>query len=285
MPKLAVLGQPVAHSRSPAMQTAALAELGLASEWSYEAIEVRPEGFEALVRSLPERGFAGVNVTIPHKLAALALADSASAGAREIGAANMLSFDDGAIAAENTDAIGLLEALPENPAGMRALVLGAGGSARAAVWALKGAEAEVEIWNRTAEKAERLADELGVATAVTGYGPRIAAAEEPAWVVAAGDFDLLVNCTTVGLAEAVEPGPADAALKGLPLDADSVNERHVVVDLVYGRHPTPLIRLASERGAHVVDGLEVLVRQGAASLRLWTGEEPPVETMRLAARS
>ena len=94
MPRLAVLGQPVSHSRSPAMHSAALAEMGL-GEWSYEAIEVSPEGFEALVSSLPEQGFAGVNVTVPHKLAALAVADEATDAAREIGAANTLTFAGG----------------------------------------------------------------------------------------------------------------------------------------------------------------------------------------------
>ena len=153
MPRLAVLGRPVSHSRSPAMQNAALAELGLAGEWSYEAIEVAPEGFEALVRSLAAEDFAGVNVTVPHKLAALAIADRASQAAGEIGAANTLSFNDGGIEAENTDATGLIAALPEPPAGRRALVLGAGGSARAAVWALRNAGAEVSLWNRTPAKA------------------------------------------------------------------------------------------------------------------------------------
>ena len=94
MPRLAVLGQPVSHSRSPAMHSAALAEMGL-GEWSYEAIEVSPEGFEELVRSLPEQGFAGVNVTVPHKLSALAVADEATDAAREIGAANTLTFAGG----------------------------------------------------------------------------------------------------------------------------------------------------------------------------------------------
>ena len=107
MPRLAVLGRPVAHSRSPAMQNAALAELGLAGEWSYEAIEVAPEDFAELVRSLPGEGFAGVNVTVPHKLAALAVADAASAAAHAIGAANTLSFARRRIAAENTDASGI----------------------------------------------------------------------------------------------------------------------------------------------------------------------------------
>ncbi len=161
MPRLAVLGQPISHSRSPAIHTAALAELGLAGEWSYEAIEVAPPDFATLVASLAGAGFAGVNVTVPHKLAALALADSASVAAREIGAANTLTFSAGAVAADNTDAVGLIAALPEPPQGKRALVLGAGGSARACIWALRQAGAEVAIWNRTGSKAQSLAEELG----------------------------------------------------------------------------------------------------------------------------
>jgi shikimate dehydrogenase len=277
MPRLAVLGRPVAHSRSPAMQNAALAELGLAGKWSYEAIEVAPDQFEPLVRSLPGDGFVGVNVTVPHKLAALALADQASAAAREIGAANTLSFADGRIAAENTDAAGLLGALAVDPAGLRALVLGAGGSARACVWALVGAGAEVSIWNRTESKARALAAELGAVAIPSG--------ERHA---ASGDFDLIVNATTVGLA-AADPVPAARAqnapdLKALPVAADAIHEGQIVVDLVYGSAPTPLAAAAGSRGARVIDGLEVLVHQGAASLRIWTGLEPPLETMRKAAR-
>jgi shikimate dehydrogenase len=267
MPRLAVVGQPVSHSRSPAMQNAALAELGLADAWSYEAIEVAPEDFEGLVRSLPADGFAGVNVTVPHKLAALALADDASDAAREIGAANTLSFTSEGIAADNTDAIGLLGALPKRLPGQRALVLGAGGSARAVVWALVKDGAHVAIWNRTTAKAEALAKELDAEAVVD--------VDEDA-------YDLIVNATTVGLAEASgKPGPG---LKGLPLDVDDIQARHLVVDLVYGPVETPLVSAAKERGAATVDGLEVLVRQGAASLRLWTGQEPPLETMRQAAR-
>ena len=137
------------------MQNAALAELGLAPAWTYEAIEVAPAEFAALVGSLPARGFAGVNVTVPHKLAALALADTASAAASEIGAANTLSFRDGAVHADNTDAAGLIGALPEPPSGRRALVLGAGGSARAVVWALREAGADVSVWNRTQHRRPR----------------------------------------------------------------------------------------------------------------------------------
>ncbi len=265
MPKLAVLGQPVAHSRSPAMQNAALTELGLGGEWTYEAIEIGPDGFEALVRAMPAEGYVGANVTVPHKLAALRVADEASAAARAIGAANTLSFDGGRIAAENTDATGFLDALPEPPGGKRALVIGAGGAARAVVWALTTHGAEVTIWNRTPTRARELAEEFAASVA------------EPN-----GEHDLIVNATTVGMGASTQ---ARADLKSLPIDADSLGERHQVVDLAYGAVETELVRTARARGARVVDGLEVLVRQGAASLRIWTGIDPPIEAMRRAARA
>ncbi len=117
MRRLAVLGHPVGHSRSPAMQNAALADVGLGGEWSYEAIDVEPDRFEELVRGMEAEGFAGANVTVPHKEAALALADEATDAARAIGAANTLTFRSGRIIADNTDAPGLIDALPESPAG------------------------------------------------------------------------------------------------------------------------------------------------------------------------
>jgi shikimate dehydrogenase len=248
------------------MQTAALTELGLAGEWSYEAIEVAPQELAALVADLPREGFAGVNITVPHKLAALSLADRASDAARAIGAANTLTFTDGGVEAENTDAVGLIDALGESPAGKQALVLGAGGSARAAVWALREGGADVSVWNRTAERGRQLAEAFDVSSG-------------------SGDFDLLVNCTTVGLAQASERPPVRDDLKAFPLAADAISERQIVVDLVYGPHDTALLALARDRGARVVDGLEVLVRQGAASLRLWTGLDPPLDAMRRAARA
>jgi shikimate dehydrogenase len=259
--RLAVLGHPIAHSRSPAMQNAALRKLGLAPEWSYEAIDVTPERFEERVRAMAGEGFVGANVTLPHKLVALALADEASAAAREIGAANTLSFGGGRIIADNTDAEGLLAALAESPAGKRALVLGAGGAARAAVWGLLRADADVAIWNRTSRKAAMLAQELGASASQQ---------------VDATAFDLVVNATTVGL-------DLEASLGSLPVDAQAIHERQTVVDLAYGEGTTELARLARQRGARVVDGLEVLVHQGAGSLRIWTGAEPPLDAMRKAA--
>jgi shikimate dehydrogenase len=296
VPGLAVIGHPVAHSRSPDMQTAALTELGLAGEWTYGAIDVAPEDFEAEIAELAVAGeYAGVNVTVPHKQAALAMADVATDGARAIGAANTLSFSDGRIAAANTDAGGLLRSLPSSLAGggdagvgdapaRRALVLGAGGAARAAIWALAhggdGAAPpgegrpddepgstlipsfEVDVWNRTPERAAAVAAELGA---------RSVAAPDPA------DYALIVNTTAVGLG-------GEDPFEHLPLGTDSFVPGQVVVDMVYGEEPSPLLAAAAAAGALTVDGLEMLVQQGALSLRIWTGEEPSLEAMRAALR-
>ena len=277
MNRLAVIGHPVAHSRSPAMQNAALRELGLDGEWSYEAIEMPPIDFAELTRALPAEGFVGANVTIPHKEAALVLADSASAPATEIGAANTLSFGDGELRAENTDAPGLLAALGKPQAGKRALVLGAGGSARAAAWALTGQGASVEIWNRTDERADELVRDLGRTVAASGEEVPNLTAVSRAQARAAG-YELIVNCTAVGL------GPGDDPFAELPLKQSQLGRGVTVVDLVYGGKPTRLADAAREAGATVIEGLEVLVRQGAASLRIWTGREPPLAVMREAAR-
>jgi shikimate dehydrogenase len=262
MKRLAVLGHPVSHSRSPAMHSAALAALGLDGEWSYEAIDLAPDEFESGVRAMPGEGFAGANVTVPHKGAALSLADTLSETAREIGAANTLSFAAGEIHAANTDAQGLLDALAAPPAGKRALVMGAGGAARAAVWALVREGAEVGVWNRTALRAEHLCRELG--------GTPEAAPSQ-------GDYELIVNTTTAGM------GGEDPFAE-LPLEPSGFTAGQTVADLVYGAQPSRLLAAAVEAGATAVDGIEVLVRQGALSLQIWTDREPPLDAMRAAAR-
>ncbi|HEY0633182.1 MAG TPA: shikimate dehydrogenase, partial [Thermoleophilaceae bacterium] len=234
-----VLGYPVAHSRSPAMHNAAFEALGL--DWRYVKLPVPPELFERTARALPGSGYRGANVTIPHKLAALALADSATPAARSIGAANTLTFGDAGIEADNTDAGGFLAALGESPRGRSALVLGAGGAARAVVWALVEAGAsEVSIWNRTAERAEELA---------AAFGAR--AVSRPK------DADIVVNATSVGLHDGA-----------LPLE--DLDGPQVAVDLVYGVE-TAFAGWARASGARFVDGLEILVRQGALSFERWTG--------------
>jgi shikimate dehydrogenase len=256
--RLGVLGWPVAHSRSPQMFAAALSACGLAG-WRYQRLPIPPELFVETVRALPVAGFAGANVTIPHKRAALGLADTASPGARAIGAANTLTFRGEQIEASNTDAPGLLGALPASPAGRDALVLGAGGSARAVVWALLGAGAgDVLVHARTPERARELCAELG--------GTPVA---EP--VPAA----LVVNCTPVGLAD-----PSES-----PLAAAAVADYACVVDLVYGARETALVAAARRAGSTVVDGIDVLVSQGALAFEHWFAQPAPRQAMAVAARA
>jgi shikimate dehydrogenase len=262
--RLGVCGWPVGHSRSPAMHNAALQAVGL-DGWRYQALPVPPELFDETVRELPGAGFRGVNVTIPHKEAALRLAGEASETAAAVGAANTLTFQGDAVIADNTDVTGLLAAIPERhaPQGRRALVLGAGGAGRAAVHALvQAGAADVQVWNRTPERARRLCADLG---------GRAVQHPEPA--------DLVVNCTPVGLE------PDSGEFKALPVEADTFTAGSCVVDMVYADRPTPLLAAARKRGAEVVDGLEILVAQGAASFERWTGRPAPREVMRRAVGS
>ena len=261
MAKLAVLGHPVSHSRSPAMQNAALAALGL-EDWSYTAIDAAPEAFEMTVKELAEVGYAGVNVTVPHKQAALALAGEASEASQQIGAANTLAFAEGRIEAHNTDADGLLAALPDPPRGHRTLVLGAGGAARAAIWALLWEGAKVEVWNRTPERAEEICAELG-GKAVT--------------VPRQSEYDLIVNTSAAGLR-------GEDPFDHLPLERGEFTDHQTVVDMVYGERHSHLLKAAEGARAAAVDGLEILVQQGARSLEIWTGLTPDLDVMREAAR-
>jgi shikimate dehydrogenase len=244
------------------MQNAALAAVGLES-WRYQLLPVPPERFAETVLALPGAGFRGANVTIPHKRSALALADVATGRARAIGAANTLVFEpDGAIHADNTDAPALLAALPFPMTGRTALVLGAGAVARASVWTLLDAGArEVCVWNRTPGRAQELCAEIG-GRPVRELGPA----------------DLLVHCTSSGL-----DGIA-SALKQLPLDAEKLDRYECVVDFVYSDSDTELVRAARERSVDVVDGLELLVGQGALSFEQFTGRPAPVDVMDTAVR-
>ena len=217
------------------------------------------------MRAMPGEGFAGANVTVPHKGAALAVADELSETAREIGAANTLSFADGEIRADNTDAAGpARRAARPRPAGARALVLGAGGAARAVVWALVREGAEVEVWNRT---------ELRSAQPLRGAGR---ARRSPTPDQAA--YELIVNTTAVGLR-------GEDPFEELPLARRRLRRRPDRRRHGLRRASRPRCCGAAEAaGATVVDGIEVLVQQGALSLRIWTGREPPLEAMRAAAR-
>jgi shikimate dehydrogenase len=255
-----VIGWPVEHSRSPQMHNAAYAALGM--DWAYVAMPVEPARLEQALRGAAALGFAGLNVTIPHKQATAAICAELSPEARRADSANtVLMLDGGRLRGETTDGQGMLDAIGVLP-GPGALVLGAGGAARAAVAALAGAGLAVTVSARRREAAERLAQELG---ATTTDWPACDAPE------------LIVNATPLGQAgEATQ----------LPFDAGLLDGR-VVCDLAYRGDgaETGLIASARERGARAVDGLEVLVGQGALAFRLFTGAEPPIEIMRAAVRN
>lgn len=255
-----VIGWPVEHSRSPQMHNAAYAALGM--DWAYVAMPVEPARLEQALHGAAALGFAGLNVTLPHKQATAAICDELSPEARRADSANtVLMLDGGRLRGETTDGQGMLDAIGDLP-GPGALVLGAGGAARAAVAALAGAGVAVMVSARRREAAEQLARELG-ATA-TDWPARDAP-------------ELIVNATPLGQA-----GEADR----LPLDAGLLDGR-VVCDLAYRGDgaETGLIAAARERGARAVDGLEVLVGQGALAFRLFTGAEPPIEIMHAAVRN
>lgn len=255
-----IIGWPVSHSLSPAMHNAAFQALGL--DWVYVAYPVAPERVAVAVQGLADAGVAGLNVTIPHKQAVLACCSAVSPAVEAIGAANTLIADgNGGWRADNTDAPGFLravdEAAPVNVDGRAVLVVGAGGAARAVAFALRGRGAQVLVANRTAARAAALGTPVEFTRSALDEAARAAV--------------MVVNCTSLGL-------HGDAIPAELPLGV--LGPDHVVVDIVYRPGGTPWLAAAAARGARVVDGLGMLLHQGAAAFVQWTGTEPPISVMR-----
>jgi shikimate dehydrogenase len=262
-PLAGVIGWPIGHSLSPRLHGHWLARYRIAGH--YIPIGLSPEDFAEGLRSLPRLGFRGVNVTIPHKEAALALATEATAEAREIGAANTLTFGpDGGIHADNTDAYGFIanlrqEAPAWDAAAGPALVLGAGGAARAIVSALLAEGCpEVRVANRTRARAETLRDH---------FGPRLRPVDWHDASAAAADAATLVNTTSVGMEGA----------EAVPLDLAAASSAALVTDIVYGAEPTPFVLAARARGLVAVDGLGMLLHQGVPGFERWFGRRPEVD--------
>ena len=257
-----VMGWPVAHSRSPRLHGYWLRTHGI--DGAYVPLPVRPEQFATALRALPMLGFAGVNVTVPHKEAALAAVDRSDATARRIGAVNTIVIRaDGTLDGRNSDGFGFREnlraAVPGwSPKAGPAVILGAGGAARAiAVALLEAGAPEIRVVNRTTERAERLSREIGGSFRVYGWGDRTSALVDAA---------LLVNTTTLGMSG--QPA-LELALDGLPTTA-------VVNDIVYSPLETALLAAAKARGNPVVDGLGMLLHQARPAFAAWFGVEPTV---------
>lgn len=269
-----LIGWPVEHSVSPAMHSAAFGALGL--DWRYVALPTEPAGLETTIVRLREIGFRGANVTVPHKQAVMSSLDEITPDARAIGAVNTIIVQDGKLVGHNTDSGGFLGALQGagfEPAGRRALVLGAGGAARAVAYALAQAGSAIVVCNRTAQRAAELAHRIRS----TGIGVHVGWASYKGLAgLPLSDFDLLVNATSVGMWPKTDASPWPPTLP--------IPSRWTVFDLVYNPVQTRLLAQARAAGATPIDGLEMLVRQGAEAFRLWTGLLPPTEAMRAAAR-
>jgi shikimate dehydrogenase len=263
-----LIGFPVEHSLSPAFQQAAFDALGL--DVRYELWPTTDEQMPERVASLRADTYIGANVTVPHKERAFALMESVSDIARRAGAVNTIVKRDGRLHGENTDVPGFLAPLQQRGfdlSRMSVIVLGAGGAARGVVVALQSAGCpRIVVANRTVERAERLAAEVGGPLQISGL--------DSALIPHLAGADLLVNATALGWQGDRLP-LAEAALRSLPPTS-------LVYDLTY--RATPLLRAATELGHPTLDGLEMLVAQGAESFRLWTGQEPPYDLMLAAAR-
>ncbi len=266
-----LIGSPVEHSLSPAMHNAAFEALGL--NYRYVPLPVAPGQVDSAVKGLVALGFHGANVTVPHKQAALAASDCASASAQALGAANTLVIerrDDGSasVAAHNTDVDGFTVALRSGgydfAAGGGSVVVGAGGAARAVVYGLLSlGEGDIVILNRTVERARTLIADLGECPAWSGRLRALPLTPETI-VESTSEAGLLVNATTIGM----WPDTAGSIWpRGVPLPPGQT-----VFDLVYNPLETRLLRQARASGGIVIDGLEMLVQQGALAFAMWTGE-------------
>jgi shikimate dehydrogenase len=261
VPTACVIGWPVKHSRSPIIHRYWLAELGLAGDYVRHPVE--PEQAAAFFAALPDGPFIGCNVTVPHKEAAFAAVDHADEVATTLGAVNTIWLEDGKLVGSNTDAEGFVANLDHRAPGFDAnpgpaIVLGAGGAARAVIWALKARGfAPIHVVNRTRDRAQAMADRFGSVVRPAGWEdlPRLL-----------GEATLLVNTTSLGM-EGQPP---------LVIDLGAAKDTLLVTDIVYVPLETPLLRVARDRGLRTVDGLGMLLHQAVPGFERWFGKRPTV---------
>ena len=270
---LAVIGAPIGHSLSPIIQNAALHAAGL--DYVYAALPVRADALASAVRGLYDAGIAGFNVTIPFKTAIIPLMDALSEDARRIQAVNTVVVEDGRLVGHNTDVAGFLAGFAERGialTGKKAVLIGAGGAARAALWGLlRSGISSVVIGVRNASKGAALAADFAADGDV-----RAVSFDDSAWIAACSDADLVVQTTPLGMTPHTEEMP--------PVDAAVINPSAVVYDLIYTPAETRFLREARARGCETINGETMLVAQGAEAFSLWTGVRPDMELMKRTLR-
>jgi len=279
--RLSVFGDPVAHSKSPAMHNAALAACGIDAQ--YIRLQISPGELADAVRLLPENGFLGTNVTIPHKVAMLSLMDEVDDNARKIGTVNTVVIDGKKLRGFNTDGPGIVRAVRSEFSvdlrDLRVMLLGAGGGAGRAIAMQCGFEncERLVLVNRTFEKAKALADELQPLFRSTKLLGPVARLEAIPWDEAQLKFqlqhtDLVINATSMGM-KFSDPSPLPASI---------LTPNLILYDTIYTSARTPLLRAADEVGARSANGLSMLLHQGALSFEIWFNREAPLDAMRIA---
>jgi len=255
-----VIGYPIKHSLSPVFQNALMRYAGLNAV--YLAFEIKPEELKKAFEGFIAAGFKGINVTVPFKEDIILLLDYVEDTAKEIGAVNTVKFEDGKALGYNTDWIGFLKSLKSvisDVRGKKVLVLGAGGASKAVVYALVREGAEVYLWNRTKEKALKLAQKFNLKVV-----------DSPEEVV--NEVEVIVNTTSVGLKDEDPP----------IFNYDLIKENQVVVDIIYKE--TKLLKRAKEKGAKTLDGLPMLLWQGIEAFKIWNGCEVPYSVAERAVK-
>ena len=253
--KAFVIGNPIEHSLSPALHGLWLKELGINGK--YEAIDCPPRYLAKTIKKLAEDGYQGGNVTIPHKEKVMLLCDEIDDLAKQVGAVNTLEFKNGKIIGRNTDVEGFINNVSRetfSPQGKKALILGAGGAARAVILGLQNAGCDITISNRTLAKAQKLATEFGCE--ILEWQDRNELSK----------FDILVNTTSLGM----ENGPP------LEINLDLLPKSALVTDIVYNPQKTELLSQAEKLGLNIVEGLGMLIYQAVAGFEIWFGQKPNV---------
>jgi len=272
--KVGIFGYPISHSISPVFQQAAFANLSIKA--TYEPWLVSPDELEGKVNSLRNNDYFGANVTIPHKVQCINYVDEVDLWAQKVGSINTIVNRQGKLYGFNTDSAGFLMSLRAeanyHPQEKTALVIGAGGAARAAVHALVKQGAHIVIANRTVEKAYDIASEFEIVDSV-----KVVDRFSEGFEQACDNASLIVNCTPMGMKGGQFQNES-------PLDSSHIKEDVLVYDMVYNPVITPFLREAEKSGAETVSGLSMLVFQGAESFKLWTGKTPSISVMSKAAR-